>query len=237
MLARITALVNEALAVEHPEVGVGGVGGWTQVVHTCGISKGTGRVLLQPQHAWTWCCMLKLLLSSPADCQPSGTVSLLQAAPLTPAEVADLIDSGNSAGGGSGRHWVLDPIDGTRGFVGMRQYAVCLGMLEQGEVRALGGWSGAVCLTFPTGLQAVRAAPCGMPSRAAELQQLLIPVLQQQASLITRFSMRRRWCWACWAAPTCRGTPSARPTATRARRGAPSLMRQWAPCLRPAKTR
>ena len=61
----------------------------------------------------------------------------LQAAPLTPDEVADLIDSGSSPGGGSGRHWVLDPIDGTRGFVGMRQYAVCLGMLEQGEVRAL----------------------------------------------------------------------------------------------------
>lgn len=76
---------------------------------------------------------------------------LLQVAPLTPAEVADLIDSGNSAGGGSGRHWVLDPIDGTRGFVGMRQYAVCLGMLEQGEVRALGGWSGAVGGTSPTG--------------------------------------------------------------------------------------
>ncbi|KAI7841336.1 hypothetical protein COHA_004954 [Chlorella ohadii] len=75
MLARIAALVNEALAVEHP-----------------------------------------------------------QAAPLSPSEVADLIDSGNSAGGGSGRHWVLDPIDGTRGFVGMRQYAVCLGLLEQGEV-------------------------------------------------------------------------------------------------------
>lgn len=36
-----------------------------------------------------------------------------------------------------GRHWVLDPIDGTRGFVGMRQYAVCLGMLQDGEV-ALG---------------------------------------------------------------------------------------------------
>jgi 3'-phosphoadenosine 5'-phosphosulfate (PAPS) 3'-phosphatase len=29
---------------------------------------------------------------------------------------------------------VLDPIDGTRGFVGRRQYAVCLGMLQEGEV-------------------------------------------------------------------------------------------------------
>lgn len=41
---------------------------------------------------------------------------------------------GQSAGGADGRHWVLDPIDGTRGFVGMRQYAVCLGMLQEGEV-------------------------------------------------------------------------------------------------------
>ena len=33
-----------------------------------------------------------------------------------------------------GRHWVLDPIDGTRGFVGLRQYAICLGLLDQGQV-------------------------------------------------------------------------------------------------------
>lgn len=57
--------------------------------------------------------------------------------PLTGDDVIDLIDLGASAGGPAGRHWVLDPIDGTRGFVGMRQYAVCLGMLQDGEV-ALG---------------------------------------------------------------------------------------------------
>lgn len=45
-----------------------------------------------------------------------------------------LTDLGSSPGGAEGRHWVLDPIDGTRGFVGMRQYAVCLGMLQEGEV-------------------------------------------------------------------------------------------------------
>lgn len=43
-------------------------------------------------------------------------------------------DLGGSQGGPSGKHWVLDPIDGTRGFVGMRQYSVCLGMLNDGEV-------------------------------------------------------------------------------------------------------
>ncbi|KIZ01992.1 3'(2'), 5'-bisphosphate nucleotidase [Monoraphidium neglectum] len=54
--------------------------------------------------------------------------------PLTGDDVIALIDLGQSAGGPAGRHWVLDPIDGTRGFVGMRQYAVCLGMLQDGEV-------------------------------------------------------------------------------------------------------
>ncbi len=48
----------------------------------------------------------------------------------------ELIDTGGSEGGPGGRHWVLDPIDGTRGFVGLRQYAICLGMLQDGEVRA-----------------------------------------------------------------------------------------------------
>lgn len=56
------------------------------------------------------------------------------AQPLTEEQVLDLVDLGSSPGGAVGRHWVLDPIDGTRGFVGMRQYAVCLGLLQDGEV-------------------------------------------------------------------------------------------------------
>jgi 3'(2'), 5'-bisphosphate nucleotidase len=42
------------------------------------------------------------------------------------------IDSGNSAGGKSGRIWALDPIDGTKGFLRGGQYAVCLGLLVDG---------------------------------------------------------------------------------------------------------
>lgn len=57
-----------------------------------------------------------------------------EAQTLTSSQVADLIDQGDSEGGPSGRHWVLDPIDGTRGFVGMRQYAICLGLLDNGNV-------------------------------------------------------------------------------------------------------
>ncbi|CAD7695494.1 unnamed protein product [Ostreobium quekettii] len=52
---------------------------------------------------------------------------------LTSDDIMDLIDMGRSDGG-SGTHWVLDPIDGTRGFVAMRQYSVCLGLLKEGQV-------------------------------------------------------------------------------------------------------
>jgi len=54
--------------------------------------------------------------------------------PLTAEEVIALIDLGGSGGGVEGSHWVLDPIDGTRGFVGGRQYAVCLGLIHEGQV-------------------------------------------------------------------------------------------------------
>jgi 3'(2'), 5'-bisphosphate nucleotidase len=43
------------------------------------------------------------------------------------------IDRGNSPGGPTGRHWVLDPIDGTKGFLRGGQYAVALALLEHGR--------------------------------------------------------------------------------------------------------
>ena len=49
-------------------------------------------------------------------------------------DVLDLIDSGTHGGGASGRHWTLDPIDGTKGFLRMDQYAVALALIEDGEV-------------------------------------------------------------------------------------------------------
>lgn len=51
---------------------------------------------------------------------------------LSTKEVCELIDLGDSPGG-AGRHWVLDPIDGTRGFEASRQYSVCLGLIDDGE--------------------------------------------------------------------------------------------------------
>lgn len=47
----------------------------------------------------------------------------------------DLIDRGRSAGGPRGRIWTIDPIDGTKGFLRGGQYAVCLGLLEDGDVK------------------------------------------------------------------------------------------------------
>lgn len=47
----------------------------------------------------------------------------------------DIIDEGKSAGGGQGRIWALDPIDGTKGFLRGGQYAVCLGLIVDGDVK------------------------------------------------------------------------------------------------------
>ncbi|ERN03428.1 PAP-specific phosphatase HAL2-like [Amborella trichopoda] len=53
---------------------------------------------------------------------------------LGSSEVLEAIGRCNSNGGPKGRHWVLDPVDGTLGFVRGDQYAVALAMLEEGEV-------------------------------------------------------------------------------------------------------
>jgi 3'(2'), 5'-bisphosphate nucleotidase len=44
------------------------------------------------------------------------------------------IDHGTYVGGRNGRHWTLDPIDGTKGFLRGDQYAVALALIEEGEV-------------------------------------------------------------------------------------------------------
>ncbi|KAK2447195.1 3'(2'),5'-bisphosphate nucleotidase [Trifolium repens] len=53
---------------------------------------------------------------------------------LGTSEVLDIISRCNSTGGPSGRFWVLDPVDGTLGFVRGDQYAVALALIEDGEV-------------------------------------------------------------------------------------------------------
>ncbi|KAI5299653.1 hypothetical protein KEM55_001901 [Ascosphaera atra] len=46
-----------------------------------------------------------------------------------------VIDSGKSKGGRQGRVWALDPIDGTKGFLRGGQYAVCLALIVDGDVK------------------------------------------------------------------------------------------------------
>ncbi|RCK58101.1 3'(2'),5'-bisphosphate nucleotidase 2 [Candida viswanathii] len=52
----------------------------------------------------------------------------------SPDEIYKSIDFGDSKGGSSGRFWALDPIDGTKGFLRGDQFAVCLALIEDGQV-------------------------------------------------------------------------------------------------------
>lgn len=53
---------------------------------------------------------------------------------LSEETVLGAIDRGTHGGGATGRHWVLDPIDGTKGFLRLDQYAVALALIEDGQV-------------------------------------------------------------------------------------------------------
>lgn len=49
-------------------------------------------------------------------------------------EILYAIDKGGWKGGREGRFWVLDPIDGTKGFINDGQYALALALIEEGRV-------------------------------------------------------------------------------------------------------
>ncbi|KAI3795809.1 hypothetical protein L1987_38469 [Smallanthus sonchifolius] len=53
---------------------------------------------------------------------------------LEATQVLEAISRCNSNGGPTGRFWVLDPVDGTLGFVRGDQYAIALALVENGEV-------------------------------------------------------------------------------------------------------
>jgi 3'(2'), 5'-bisphosphate nucleotidase len=64
-----------------------------------------------------------------------GVVDLVrvQRGDVSAGAVLDWISVGHSDGTGL-RHWTLDPIDGTKGFLRGDQYAIALALIEQGEV-------------------------------------------------------------------------------------------------------
>lgn len=51
------------------------------------------------------------------------------------SDMLSAIDAGSSSGGAKGRIWALDPIDGTKGFLRGGQYAVCLALMVDGDVK------------------------------------------------------------------------------------------------------
>ena len=57
-----------------------------------------------------------------------------EAKELTDDDVVALIDKGKGEGGPEGRHWILDPVDGTLGFVRGDQYAIALAPHGQRQV-------------------------------------------------------------------------------------------------------
>ena len=50
-------------------------------------------------------------------------------------DMLEFIDQGKSAGSAKGRVWALDPIDGTKGFLRGGQYAVCLALMVDAEIK------------------------------------------------------------------------------------------------------
>ncbi|ELP89152.1 SAL2 phosphatase, putative [Entamoeba invadens IP1] len=86
---------------------------------------------------------------------------------LTDEEIKKSINLGASEGG-KGRCWVLDPIDGTLGFLRREQYAVCLGFMVDGvlKIGVLG------CPNFEGGI--IVAAQIGCGAREYKVSDLSI---------------------------------------------------------------
>ncbi|KAL5736239.1 hypothetical protein ACOSP7_030709 [Xanthoceras sorbifolium] len=80
--------------------------------------------------------LLASVVNTVNDCLAEAPKYGLQSpnGPLTVSQILEAISRCNSVGGPSGRHWVLDPVDGTLGFVRGDQYAVALALIEEGKV-------------------------------------------------------------------------------------------------------
>jgi len=88
------------------------------------------------------------------------------------------IDAGNSAGGSNGRIWALDPIDGTKGFLRGGQYAVCLALMVDGDVKV--GVLG--CPNLPVDDAAPLAADAGVDQTDSEGKGVLFSAVLGQGA-------------------------------------------------------
>lgn len=74
--------------------------------------------------------------ASPTMAEKVGALVRSVAPELDHDAVAAALDRGNHSGGAEGRHWVLDPVDGTKGFLRGQQYAIALALVDRGKVVA-----------------------------------------------------------------------------------------------------
>ncbi len=72
--------------------------------------------------------------TSPAMAEKVGALVRSVAPDLDDAAIAAALDRGKHPGGSVGRHWVLDPVDGTKGFLRGQQYAIALALVDCGGV-------------------------------------------------------------------------------------------------------
>ncbi len=93
-------------------------------------------------------------------------------------DMLQAIDAGTSAGGPKGRIWALDPIDGTKGFLRGGQYAVCLALMVDGDVKV--GILG--CPNLPVDDQATLSADAGKDQTDEEGKGVLFSAIAGQGA-------------------------------------------------------
>ncbi len=86
------------------------------------------------------------LLSDTDQQAVAGLVGAVLGEAVTTADIVRWLDHGQDRSEGDGFTWVIDPIDGTKGFIAGRHYVIALAVVQRGRV--LGGVMGAP--TYPT---------------------------------------------------------------------------------------
>ena len=99
------AIICRALQLHHPDDGV--------------VSEESGEQFLQ-------------LVAAEQRAQVYALLAEVTGSPVSEAEVVNWLDHGK--GKSTRRTWVIDPIDGTKGFIALRHYAVACGALVDGQV-------------------------------------------------------------------------------------------------------
>jgi 3'(2'), 5'-bisphosphate nucleotidase len=103
----------------------------------------------------------------------------------TPAEVCRWIDFGG--GQAAGRYWVLDPIDGTAGFLRNDQYAIALALIEDGRVQ----WGFLSCPALPHGAERGTVLVAERGAGASALSQAGAPLGRPRVSPVATLEQAR----------------------------------------------